>query len=76
MVQRKERQIGICIRKNVKIVTKVPAISGRIPANRAIWLRKVTIAVAVKVAGFPTVTGMVRAETGSGNNGSTIACDV
>ena len=76
MVKREERQIGIRIRKDVEIVAKVPAVTGGIPTDRAIWLREVTVAVAVKVAGFPAITDMVRAEAGSGDNRSTIASDV
>jgi len=76
MVQWKDWQIGIGIRKDVKIITKVPAVTGGIPTDRAIWLRKVSIAVTGKVAGFPAVTGMVRAESGGSDNRSTVASDV
>jgi len=76
MVQREDWKIRIRICKDVEIVTKVPAIAGRIPADRTIRLREVTIAIAVKVTGFPAITGMVRTEAGSGNNRSTVASDI
>ena len=76
MIQREEWQIGIRIGKDVEIITKVPAVTGGIPTDRAIWLRKVTVAVAVKDSGFPAVTGMVRSKAGSSDNRGTITSDV
>ena len=76
MVEGEEWQTGISICKDVEIVAKVPAVTGGIPADRAIRLREISIAVTVEVAGFATVTGMVRTEAGSGDNRSTVAGDV
>ena len=76
MEQRKDWEIGIRIRKDVEIVTEIPAVTGRIPTDGAIWLREVAVAVAVKASGFPAITGMMRAETGSGDNRSTVASDI
>ena len=63
MIQGKDRQIRIRICKDVKIIAKVPVVTGRIPTDRAIWLGEVSITVAVEIAILPAVTGMVGAET-------------
>ena len=76
MEQREEWQIGICIRKDVEVIAKVPAVTGGIPTDRAIRLREVTIAIAVKVTGFPAITDVVRAESGGGDNRRAVASDV
>ena len=72
MVQREERQFrsGIC--QQIEVIPEVPAITGRIPPNRAIWLRETTIAVAIKDAILPAITGVVGTKTGRSNNGSAI----
>ena len=76
MIQGKERQIRISIGKDVEIVAKVPAVTGGIPTDRAIRLREVTIAIAVKVSGFPAIADVVRSESGGGDNRSSITGDV
>ena len=76
MIQRKERQLRIGIRQQIEIVTEIPAFTGGIPTDRTIWLREVTITVAVEVAILPAVTGMVGTETGCWDNRSTIASKV
>lgn len=76
MVQGKDWQIRISIRKDIEIVAKVPAVTGRIPTDRTIGLREVTIAVAVKISGFPAITDMVGTETSGGNNRSPITSNV
>jgi hypothetical protein len=73
VIQRKERQLRIGIRQQIEIVTEIPAFTGGIPTDRTIWLREVTITVAVEVAILPAVTGMVGTETGCSDNRSTIA---
>lgn len=63
VIQRKERQFRIGIRQQIEIVTEIPAFTGGIPTDRAIWLGEVSITVAVEIAILPAVTGMVGAET-------------
>ncbi len=50
MVERKEGQFrpGIC--QQIEIVTEIPAVTGGIPANRAIRLREVAVAITVEDA--------------------------
>ena len=76
MIQGKDRQIRIRICKDVKIIAKVPVVTGRIPTDRAIRLREITVAIAVKVAGFPAITDMVRTDAGGSNNGSAVTSNV
>ena len=71
--QRKERQTGIGVREKVKIVSEVPSFAGRIPTDITVRLRIVAVAGAISDTVFPAFTGMVRTETGSSNDGSTVA---
>ena len=74
--ERKERQSGISVCQKIEVITEIPAVTGGIPSDRAIRLRKVAITVAVEIAVFPAITGMVGAKTGGSDNRSTIAGDV
>ena len=76
MVQREERKLRISIRQQVEVVAEVPAVTGRIPSYRAIWLGEVAITIAIKDSLLPAIAGVVRAEASGSNNGGAVAGDV
>ena len=73
MEQRKEGQFGIGIRQQIEVVSEVPAVTGRIPSDRAIGLREVAITIAVEITFLPAVADVMGTRTSGSDNGSTIA---
>ena len=76
MKEREERQAGDRIGKKVEVITKVPFFAGRIPADIAVGLREITEAIAIEIAVFPAVTGMVGAKACSGDNRRAVSGNV
>ena len=70
--QREERQTGIGIREEVEIVSEIPSFTGRIPTDIAVGLRIITVAGTISDTVFPAFADMVRTETSSSNDGSTV----
>lgn len=73
MIQGEKWQTRPSVGEKVKIVTEIPVFAGRVPADIAIRLRIITVAVTMEVSGFPAITGMMRPETSSSDNRGAIA---
>ena len=76
MIQREQRQTRTSVGEEVKVVAEIPVFAGRVPADVAIRLRIIAVAIAMEVSGFPAITGMMGPKTSSSNNRGPITSNV
>jgi len=76
MIQGEKWQTRLSVGEEVKIVAEIPVLTGRVPADIAIRLRMITVAVTMKVSGFPAITGMMGPKTSCSDNRGTISGNV